>query len=119
LLESPNLLTSLVEMVNTCNHNGRSSQPENENANWNKNRDQNKNLKALTTLATQLVDLLARGANGNRGGGHNENEQHGCNFEQFNKQHPLTFEGQLDAVAMENWTTQIEKLIKVMRCTDD
>jgi hypothetical protein len=56
-------------MASTCNRNGSSNQPKNENANRNENRNQNQNPKALIALAIQLGDLLAKGANGNRGGG--------------------------------------------------
>jgi hypothetical protein len=61
LLKSRKLLTSFVEMVNTRNRNGSGSKPENENANHNENNNQNQNLEALTTLATQLLDLSANG----------------------------------------------------------
>jgi type II secretory pathway component PulF len=48
-----------------------------------------KNQKALTTLVIQLVDLLKMGTNADQGMRPNKEEQRGCTFEQFNKQHPL------------------------------
>jgi hypothetical protein len=84
-----------------------------------RNANMNQNPEALTALAAQLVDLLAMGTNANRGMRTNKEEQHGCTFEQFNKQHPPVFEGQPDAIAAENWVSQMEKLMEVMCCTDD
>jgi hypothetical protein len=65
------------------------------------------------------VELLARGTNTNQGVKPKEGEQRGCTFEQFNKQRPPIFEGQPDAIAAENWISQMEKLMEVMCCTDD
>ncbi|GLT65651.1 hypothetical protein SLA2020_380690 [Shorea laevis] len=81
-----------------------------ENANVNPTQ----NPEALTLLATQLVVLLAKGANTKQGGKQDGGERRGCSLEQFNKQHPLTFEGLSDAVAAENWILQMEKLMEVM-----
>jgi len=93
--------------------------PENENSGNVGNQAPNGNPETLTALAAQLVDLLKMGANANREVRQNEEEQRGCTFEQFNKQHPPSFEGLPDAVASENWLLQMEKLMEVMCCTDE
>jgi hypothetical protein len=63
--------------------------PENDNGGNVGNPASNGNPETLTALAAQLVDLLKMGANANREVRQNEEEQRGCTFEQFNKQHPL------------------------------
>lgn len=92
---------------------------ENDNSRNVGNPTPNGNPETLTALAAQLVDLLKMGANANREVRQNEEEQRGCTFEQFNKQHPPSFEGLPDAVAAENWVLQMEKLMEVMCCTDE
>jgi hypothetical protein len=62
---------------------------KNENSGNVGNPTPNGNLETLAALAAQLVDLLKMGANANREVRQNEEEQQGCTFEQFNKQHPL------------------------------
>jgi hypothetical protein len=54
-----------------------------------------------------------------REGGMTSKGQQECTFEKFNWQHPLVFEGQPDAIAVENWVLQIEKLMDMMNCTKE
>jgi hypothetical protein len=62
---------------------------ENENGRNVGNPMPNGNPETLTALAAQLVDLLKMGTNANREVRRNGEEQQGCTFKQFNKQHPL------------------------------
>jgi len=92
---------------------------ENENSINVGNPTPNGNPETLIALAAQLVDLLNMGANANWEVRQDVEEQRGCTFEQFNKQHPPSFEGLPDAVAAENWVLPMEKLMEVMCCTDE
>ena len=83
------------------------------------NATTNQHLKALTTLAAQLVTLLTMGAKDQQEGGPFIEAPRGCTFEKFNQQRSLVFEGQPDAIATENWVMQIEKLMEVMNCTKE
>jgi hypothetical protein len=58
------LITSFVEMAPQTRNQG--NHHENENGETRGNPAPNENPKALTTLATQLVDLMKMGTNANR-----------------------------------------------------
>jgi hypothetical protein len=98
-------ITSIVEMAPQTRTQANNHENENGGNNiggtaW--NHASNKNQKAMTTLAAQLVDLLKMGTNANRGMRPNREEQRVYTFEPFNKQHPLIFEGNPYVVAVEN-----------------
>jgi hypothetical protein len=69
-------------------------------------------------IAEQIASLIGANHHKNRNAAHNGKED-GCTFEKFNRQQPLIFEGQPDAIATENWLRQIEKLMEVMNCIDE
>ena len=96
--------------------NGHAKGNESENG---ENATVNQHSEALTALAGQLVTLLTMGAKDQREGGPLIETPRGCTFEKFNRQHPPVFEGQPNAIAVENWLLQIEKLMEVMNCTEE
>ncbi|KAL0007386.1 hypothetical protein SO802_008888 [Lithocarpus litseifolius] len=47
-----------------------------------------------------------------------ERRREGCTFGEFRKQNPLTFDGELDPMAVENWLLKMKKLLRALKCTD-
>jgi hypothetical protein len=62
----------------------------------------NQHPEALTALVSQLVALITMGAKDQREGGPHTEAPRGYTFEKFNRQHPPVFEGQPDAIVVEN-----------------
>lgn len=47
-----------------------------------------------------------------------ERSKEGCSFGEFHKPNPLTFNGEPDPMALENWLLKMEKLLRALECTD-
>jgi hypothetical protein len=49
---------------------------------------------------------------------HGEGQKEGCSFMEFRKQNPPTFAGETDPMVAKNWLLKMEKLLKVLHCTN-
>uniref|UniRef100_A0A2N9GE10 RNA-directed DNA polymerase n=1 Tax=Fagus sylvatica TaxID=28930 RepID=A0A2N9GE10_FAGSY len=67
---------------------------------------------AKRQLANKIYARLAQAAR------HGEGQKEGCSFMEFRKQNPPTFAGATDPMVAENWLLKMEKLLKVLHCTD-
>uniref|UniRef100_A0A2N9EEP8 RNA-directed DNA polymerase n=1 Tax=Fagus sylvatica TaxID=28930 RepID=A0A2N9EEP8_FAGSY len=63
-------------------------------------------------VANKIYARLAQAAR------HGEGQKEGCSFMEFRKQNPPTFAGATDPMVAENWLLKMEKLLKVLHCTD-
>jgi hypothetical protein len=63
-------------------------------------------------VANKIYARLAQAAR------HGEGQKEGCSFMEFRKQNPPTFAGATDPMVAENWLLKMEKLLRVLHCTD-
>ncbi|KAF5468665.1 hypothetical protein F2P56_012804 [Juglans regia] len=43
----------------------------------------------------------------------------GCTLEQFSRQHPITFDGRLNAMGADSWIEHLEQIFEAFFCTND
>uniref|UniRef100_A0A2N9GV60 RNA-directed DNA polymerase n=1 Tax=Fagus sylvatica TaxID=28930 RepID=A0A2N9GV60_FAGSY len=69
-------------------------------------------INEVDEVANKIYARLAQAAR------HGEGQKEGCSFMEFRKQNPPTFAGATDPMVAENWLLKMEKLLKVLHCTD-
>uniref|UniRef100_A0A2N9IPW9 Reverse transcriptase n=1 Tax=Fagus sylvatica TaxID=28930 RepID=A0A2N9IPW9_FAGSY len=69
-------------------------------------------INEVDEVANKIYARLAQAAR------HGEGQKEGCSFMEFRKQNPPTFAGETDPMVAENWLLKMEKLLKVLHCTD-